>query len=170
MDNATLGCSKCLKEFPSLECEKKQDYSRIHREKWKKRTNSDHRKAAETYRNASSEDEQIVISSSKGVCYSILLELPYLDPVLFHVIDPKHNLLLGTAKHIMQVWTDEKSVGTSYLKKLHNSIEKIKDPIEIMSSFSGFAADQWKNWTLILSPVVLKKYNTHPTFVAGFFL
>ena len=161
--SATLGCSKCLKEFPSLECKKKRDYSGIDREKWKKRTNSDHREAAETYRNASSEAEQTVISSSKGVRYSILLELPYLDPVRFHVIDPMHNLLLGTAKHIMQIWTDENIIKTCHLKKLHDSIGKISSPAEvgriplkIMSSFSGFTADQWKNWTLIFSPIVLK--------------
>lgn len=40
-----------------------------------------------------------------GVCYSILLELPYFDPIRFHVIDPMHNLLLGSAKHVMETWT-----------------------------------------------------------------
>ncbi len=32
-------------------------------------------------------------------CDTLLLELPYYDIVRCHVIDPMHNLLLGTAKH-----------------------------------------------------------------------
>ena len=158
---ATLGCSKCLKEFPSLKG--KRDYSDVVCTDWKKRTNSDHRESAEAHRNASSEGECNLISLTKGVRYSVLLELAYLDPVRFHVIDPMHNLLLGTAKHAMQVWTDDDIIKKSHLKKLHDSIQKIispaevgRIPLKIMSSFAGFTADQWKNWTLIYSPVVLK--------------
>ena len=86
-----------------------------------------------------------------------------MDPVRFHVIDPMHNLLLGTAKHAMRVWTDDNIIKKSHLKKLHDSIQKIiipaevgRIPLKIMSSFAGFTADQWKNWTFIYSPVVLK--------------
>ena len=33
----------------------------------------------------------------------MLLELPYFDVVRMCTIDPRHNLLLSTAKHVMEV-------------------------------------------------------------------
>ena len=39
-----------------------------------------------------------------GMQYSELLRLPYFDIVEFHVVDPMHNLLLGTAKYITNLW------------------------------------------------------------------
>ena len=34
--------------------------------------------------------------------------LEYFDCVRFHIVDPMHNLFLGTAKHIMKnVWLDD---------------------------------------------------------------
>ena len=38
-----------------------------------------------------------------GVCYSILLALPYFDPTRFTAIDSMHNLFLGTGNHIFCV-------------------------------------------------------------------
>lgn len=31
---------------------------------------------------------------------------PYYDPIRFAVIDPMHNLYLGTAKHVLSIWKD----------------------------------------------------------------
>ena len=39
------------------------------------------------------------IEKKFGIRYSILNELPYSDPPQMYIIDPVHNLLLGTAKH-----------------------------------------------------------------------
>ena len=39
-----------------------------------------------------------------GVHYSALCKLNYFDCVRFHVIDPMHNLFLGTAKYVL--WHD----------------------------------------------------------------
>ena len=52
------------------------------------------------YCNANSKAEQDRIMHDCGVRYSALLRLPYLDPVRFHVVDPMHNLLLGTSKQV----------------------------------------------------------------------
>ena len=38
------------------------------------------------------------IERETGVRYTILLELPYFDPARMCIIDPMHNLFLGTAK------------------------------------------------------------------------
>lgn len=45
--------------------------------------------------------------SKAGLRYSILLSLPYFNPVRFTVIDPMHNLYLGTGKHAFEVWMEK---------------------------------------------------------------
>ena len=52
--------------------------------------------------------EQQQIERAYGIRYSILLELPYFDASRMCVVDPMHNLLLGTAKHMLELW---KSLG-----------------------------------------------------------
>lgn len=74
-----------------------------------------------------------------------------------------HNLLLGTAKHVMQIWTKH---GILHFKSFAIVEERVKSittpkdigrlPLKISSSFSGFTADQWRNWTTIFSGVCLK--------------
>ena len=52
-----------------------------------------------------------------GVHYSGFCELEYFDCVRFHVIDPMHNLFLGTAKYVFKVWA-ENVFTKEQLKKL----------------------------------------------------
>ncbi len=103
-----------------------------------------------------------------GVRYSSLLELPYFDPVRHHVIDPMHNLYLGTPKHVLQVWIQTGIVTAKDLQVLEARVEKIKCPADvgrlpskIGSGFSGFTALQWRYWTVTYSPVVLFLMNTY---------
>lgn len=42
-----------------------------------------------------------------GVCNSVLLALPYFDPIHFIAIDVMHNLLLGTGKHSFEIWVEK---------------------------------------------------------------
>lgn len=42
------------------------------------------------------------MESKYGCRYSILLDLPYFDPISMTIIDPMHNLYSGTAKHILK--------------------------------------------------------------------
>ena len=119
--------------------------------------------AATEYLMAKSPSEQQRVLSKLGVRYSLLLELPYFDPIRFHVIDPMHNLLLGTAKHMMRIWTKHGILDYHHFEIIEDRVKCIttpKDvgrmPLKISSSFSGFTADQWRNWTTIFSSVCLK--------------
>ena len=53
--------------------------------------------------------------SKFGIRYSVLMSLPYYDPVRLTVVDTMHNLLLGTAKHAFDVWvqSDVLNIGNS---------------------------------------------------------
>ena len=62
-----------------------QDFSGFDCDKWVPRSVEQHR-----------ED----IESEVGCRYYCLLQLPYFDPVKMTVIDPMHNLYLGTAKRV----------------------------------------------------------------------
>jgi len=94
--SATLGCSKCKHTFTN---EQRSDFDRT---EWQTRNLEQHGKDASNYLAAKTAKQQTEILSKKGVHYSLLLELPYLDIVRFHTIDPMHNLLLGTAKHVIK--------------------------------------------------------------------
>ena len=161
--SAILGCSKCLYKFKSGAFRQKLDYSGYDRHNWPSRTLAEHKEAATQYAMAKSPAEQKRLPSKLGVHYSMLLELPYFDPIRFHVIDPMHNLLLGTAKHMMQVWTKLGILNHQSFATIEERVRCIatpKDvgrlPLKISSSFSGFTADQWRNWTTIFSVVSLK--------------
>ena len=53
------------------------------------------------YLNAETKQQQKAIQKKYGLRYSALIELPYFDPIRHTVIDPMHNLFLGTAKHCL---------------------------------------------------------------------
>ena len=84
--------------------------------------------------------------------YSLLLEEPYFDATHYPVLDPMHNLFLGTGKQVMDMWLNHPSNLLNGQKlgliqgAIHNFI--ILDgigrlPNKITSHFGGFTADQW---------------------------
>lgn len=96
-----------------------------------------------------------------GVHYSGFCELEYFDCVRFHVIDPMHNLFLGTAKYVFKVWA-ENVFTKEQLKKLSQKIEELNSatsigriPRKIGSNYGNYTAQEWKNWTLIFSMYAL---------------
>ena len=76
------------------------DYSGFDRESWPKRMNSLHREAAESLILKRTKAELLACESLHGCRYSELLRLSYFDPVRMLIIDPMHNLFLGSAKSI----------------------------------------------------------------------
>ena len=79
------------------------------------------------------------------------------------IIDPMHNLLLGTAKRVMNTWIKCRVIGDEDLVTIQTRVDNVqvpshvgRIPAKIAASFLGFSADQWKNWVCIYSPVALK--------------
>ena len=119
-----------------------------------------HRKDANDYLGAKTSSQLL---SKNGVRYSLLLELPYLDIVKFHTIDPMHNMLLGTAKHVIKTWIKNEIITPQKLQIIEERVSQIQSPydvgrlpLKISSTFTGFTANQWLNWTLIYSVIALK--------------
>ena len=161
--SACMGCSKCNKRFPSGVYDNKLDFSGYNRDSWKSRTHTECAKLAQQYRNAKSKSARKTMLSKTGVRFSGLYLLPYFDIVQMHAIDPMHNMLLGTCKHVMDLWFKLGIIGAHNLDKIQATVEGIVTPhnvgrvaMKISSKFSGLSADQWKNWVLIFSAIALK--------------
>ena len=158
--NARLGCSKCKKEF--LGGVGKTDYSGFERDLWEKRNHQSHMRDVEKVRKAVYATEKNELESKLGVRYSVLCELEYVDIVNMSIIDPMHNMYLGTAKHIMKIWLEKDILTSADLNEIQKRVDNIHVssrlggiPRKIASSFGGFTAEQWMNWTNIFSVVAL---------------
>lgn len=82
------------------------------------------------------------------------------------IIDPMHNLFLGTAKRMLTVWKDQKLLLPEHFDKIQEKISMVicpsdigKLPQKFSSSYGSFNADQWKNWTIIFSVYALKVFS-----------
>ena len=98
------------------------------------------------------------IEKNYGIRYSVLIELPYFNPVRYAVIDPMHNLFLDTAKHCMQYWINHDILSKDNLNLVEQRVSSLvaprsvgRLPAKITSGFAGFSADQWRNWTISFS-------------------
>lgn len=112
---------------------------------------------------ATSKAAQKRLEAQYGARWSELFHLHYYDAIRFVVIDPMHSLLLGTARHIFRLWIELGVLTTQKLHEIQRRVDSVKVPVDvgriprkIASGFSGFTANQWKNWTTIYSLFCLK--------------
>ena len=158
---ATKGCNHCGKSFPGSVGEKL--YGGFDRESWPTRSKQEHMQQCEEIERATTKTEKELLERAYGVRYSVLLELPYFDPFSMTVIDPMHNLFLGTAKHMVNVWKSTGLLDHTQMSTIQEKVDDIscpadigKTPQKIASSFGGFNADQFKNWTILFSMYALQ--------------
>lgn len=88
-----------------------------------------------------------------------MLKLHYFNAPRMCIIDPMHNLFLGTAKRMVQIWKNDEDILPS--GSFSNIQEKVDNfittqgrgrlPYKIESGFAGFMAEQWKNFCLFFS-------------------
>ena len=107
------GYSKCMKEFSCERFGTKLDYSGYERNTWEMCTHELHQHQVSMLKNARTASDFQLHERRYGVRYSELLRLQYFDIVEFHVIDPMHNRLLGTAKYLLTMWKDEQILTRS---------------------------------------------------------
>ena len=159
--NAFYGCSKCFKEFPGGPGEK--DYSGFDVKNWAPRTLARYRECLNKVSDARTQTERDRLESKFGVRFSKLVELEYFDPIRMSIVDPMHNLYQGTAKMIIRLWLELKVLHVDQLNIIQDRVDAVDTasnigsiPRKIASSFGGFTAEQWMNWTVIFSIFALK--------------
>ena len=160
--NARLGCNKCYKEFLSKDATfaDKPNYGGFNRETWEPCTESKHRDSCKEFENTTNKSQLQKMESSHGLRYSYLLELTYFDPIKFVVIDPMHNLMLGTSKHVLSVWINEGILNDSKLKIIEEIVDTIKCPhgtgrlpkiLEVVSVASQLTSGEFGQLCTLLS-------------------
>ena len=88
----------------------------------------------------------------------------YFDPIKMHVVDPMHNLLLGTAKRMFKIWVQLEIISK---KKNFNKIAALQNLIKVSmptgriaknipKAYKTMKADEWKNFVFIYSMYCLK--------------
>ena len=102
--------------------------------------------------------QQSELEKQYGVRYSELLRLPYLDIIEHHVVDPMHNFLLGTAKHVMTIWKDKGVLNGVQFETIQDKVGRMRTPSKIgriphkiASNLASFTADQWRNGICVYS-------------------
>ena len=102
--------------------------------------------------------------SEYGCRYSVLLSLPYFNPIRMLAIDPMQTLFLYVAKHFLSnVLISKNLLLASHFNLIQNRVDRIRVPAglgriptKIESGFSAFTADQFKNWVLYYSVLALR--------------
>jgi hypothetical protein len=157
---ARFGCSKCLKAFPSTSF---TNYSGYDRDQWQTRDLTSHLMQIQRAKNATSQLGREKQEREIGARYSELLRLKYFDIIRCHVVDPTHNLFLGTAKRMLKLWRDDGYLPNNVFEKIQDEVDSLNTPCnigrlphKISSQFSGFTAEQWMLWTTLYSPFVLR--------------
>ena len=160
---ALKGCSRCLRNFETARFSEKPNYGGFNPSQWPKRTPEQHKQKGLEWKLAKTQTERQRIERESGIRYTELLRLPYFDSAHFGVIDPMHNMLLGTTKRMITIWKEKGLLNSPDYVTIQNKVDSFitppdvgRIPHKISSGFSSFTADQFKNWTLIYSLIVLK--------------
>lgn len=129
--SAFHGCSRCLKEFPTEAFGQKPDYTGTDRSAWPPRTMDLHREQALRHKDCATQAKQKEIEYAYGCRYSVLLKLPYYDVIRHCIVDPMHNLLLGTAKHMLSVWTSLGIINKSHYLQIQQKVDAFVTPSDV---------------------------------------
>ena len=160
--NARYGCSKCLKSFSGGVGS--MNFSGFDRSTWRPRTREAHVAAISKILACNTKADVTKVESENGYRHTIFLKLPYFTPATKLIVDPMHNLFLGTGKYILKnIWLGLNIIEVSQFEKIQERMDRMNAPTDIgripykiASGFSSFTADQFKNWILYFSVIVLR--------------
>ncbi|OAD70080.1 hypothetical protein PHYBLDRAFT_115470, partial [Phycomyces blakesleeanus NRRL 1555(-)] len=126
---------------------------------------------AEVWKNAIMHAERHRLKVANNVCWSELHCLQYFDIVCCTIIDPMHNLFLGTAKRMMERWLADKLIDDKKLIAMQKAVKKVVLLPDYMSlgtkiakGFPYMKADEWISWCHVYSPIVLRDMLLLPEF------
>ena len=135
-----------------------KNYAGFDRNKWESRNNTDHHSCITMINQSQNKTERNKLESQFGCRYSVLLDLPYFDAVRMTIVDPMHNLFLGTAKRMIKIWIQQDILTRSAMTTMQGTIDSMTVPTEVGRipgkvefGFDHFTADQFKNWVIFYS-------------------
>jgi len=122
--SARLGWSKCLKQFPKNAFGDKSDYSGFEQDQRISRSLASHKMQCRKLNKCKTLKKLKAKQTKYGMRYCLLIELPHFNPIRFGIVDPMHNLLLGTPKHLFSIWIDDKKISQLDLSVIQTTCEK----------------------------------------------
>ena len=128
--SALKGCSRCLKSFPTEKFGEKNDYSGFNHSIWPKRLVELHRKFGMDWKHANTLSKRHDIERQYGVRFTELLRLPYFNTVRFTVVDPMHNVSLGTSKLMITLWKSSGVLSETHFDAIQSSVDKFITPAD----------------------------------------
>ena len=91
--------------------------------------------------------------SEVGCRYSCLLQLPYFNAIQMLIIDPMHNLYLGTAKYNFSIWRRSGIIDGHAIKVINDRISELNVPSNVRFSYlpssiesTTLTSEQWMVW------------------------
>ena len=145
---ANFGCTRCYSNFGTGTFGK-QDFSGFDCDKWVPRSVKQHRKDIDLCSTKTAREHK---ESEVGCRYSCLLQLPYFDPVKMTIIDPMHNLYLGTAKRVWSNFRKLHLITDADIVIINSKLSSFRIPSNVNFSSlpefgsSTFTAEQWMIW------------------------
>ena len=124
-----MGCNKCTKAFGVGGVGIPNDYLGF--ENCPSRNTTEHRRMIEEVLAQTTQEARNAKESLYGVRYSELHRLPYFDCVRFTVVDHMHNLFLGTAKHVVEVWQEMLILSASDLERVQVKVDSSSVPSDL---------------------------------------
>ena len=113
--------------FPTEKFGEKADYSNF------KRTNDHHCSEAKKCRSSVTKNEQTEVERRSGIRYSCLLELPYFNAPRMCIVDPMHNLLLGTSKMMVGLWKSSGILSEKDLAAIQSRVDSFVCPVGLVA-------------------------------------
>ena len=70
------------------------------------------------------------IECTYGVRYSVLAELDYIDLPRMCIVDPMHNLFLGTGKHVLELWKRKEIISNKQFDNIQEIVDSFITPAQ----------------------------------------
>lgn len=176
--NSTFACRRCDHAFDRFNDTNQPKFHLVlDINNIRKRTNGSNRRYARAYKSLTSHASRQLHVRSHGTRYSEFHRLPYVDLVTFTVFDPMHNVWIGTCKRVVHnIFLKRNLLSKQDLEGMAALCKKITLPIGYDSAsiaskinnsrnggFSYMKADEWRVFTIALSPLLLKG-RIHPDY------
>ncbi|CAB4442105.1 unnamed protein product [Rhizophagus irregularis] len=163
--SARVACHRCLKKVQFNDRNQPNFGGFDNIDEWfVERDINQVQKNAQEWLECKTKDAKSLHVRDTSVRWSEMYRLSYFDSVRFLIIDPMHCLFLGIAKWIvLWLWIEEGRLTQKDLKIMQNRAKLIKVPADIGripyridtgEGFSGFTADQWKNFILVYATTI----------------
>ena len=105
-----------------------------------------HMESLEEIEAANTQTEKVRLQKKYGAQYSELCRLPYFDIIRNHVIDPMHNMYLGTAKHMIKVWKESGLLRQEHLPVIQQKLDEMNVPYGVRKdSIQSLLKLQWSH-------------------------